>query len=682
MNKAQNKLGLLYIFIIITLLCLPAAIVKADDGADVRDYVTSRAELMKALADKKEVIYVGDIDFDENDLFIQITQSVKFVGKPEGSLFKHAYFSIIGPEIESELITVSFENITLDGCYKMPQGDPGAASSFDNFHGDRTGKGCISAKGYLDFSFTSCTIINYCTKYGAAMYFQYTDGNSDMGTRAKLTIKNSRFMNNTCERGVLWINGKKTGLYMSDCSFTSNSAYGGIAVLGGIKGNVENITVKDNNHVAFAEKNTFKQGGGGLAIIKSECILKNSVIDGNETDKGGGLMITGSIITVDSCKIINNRAEMGGGMLIESSEDAPVYITNCLISGNKADEEGAVWVWPADQIGIGVPTGITEFSFCTFENNESADSEHLVFHPIMLENENSTIGGDGKIDFAACRIMDEKASAQLVNGENYNVVNSDDKGKKIPADTVKKLANGYYASVDRTFYAGINEKEDEDGQIAVKIIKIFLIVLGVSVVGVIIFGLLRVRYEMKKAAESAGEPVLTEPENAKADEDKLGVVFTQNWTENVERTEADSPETCTAGAEETGAGTNANLEDEKADKSVDENLGSIETFDTMAAGKVSTKSGVQSKEPDKKIKLFIQKIAKEGTLTGRETDVLREYLSGKSRAEISESLYISESTVKNHISSIFAKTGVKNKKELLGLIEGFEAENSENIKNL
>ena len=625
MNKAKNKLGLLNIFIIIMLLCLPTATVKADDATDVRDYVTSRAELMKALADKKEVIYVGDIDFDENDLFIQITQSVKFVGKPEGSLFKHAYFSIIGPELESELITVSFENITFDGCYETPQGDPGTKVSFTDFHGDRTDKGCISAKGYLDFSFNSCTIKNYCTKYGVAMYFQYTDGNSDMGTRAKLTIKNSRFMNNTCERGVLWINGKKTGLYMSDCSFTSNNAYGGIAVLGGIKGNVENITVKDNNHVAFAEKNTFKQGGGGLAIIKSECTLKNSVIDGNETDKGGGLMITGSIITVDSCKIINNHAKMGGAMLIESSEDVPVYVTNCLISGNRADEEGAVWVWPADQIGIGVPTGITEFSFCTFENNESADSEHLVFHPIMLENEKSTIGGDGKIDFVACRIMDEKASGQLVNGENYNVVNSDEKGKKIPTDTVKKLANGYYASSDRTLYAGINEKEDEDGQIAVKIIKIFLIVLGVSVVGVIIFGLLRVRYEMKKAAANAGEPVLTEPESTNADDDKLGYVYSQNWTGSTIISEAEHKDSINLGAQDAG--------------------------------------------PDEKITKFIQNISKEGTLTGRETDVLREYLSGKSRAEISESLYISESTVKNHISSIFAKMGVKNKKELMGLIE-------------
>ena len=89
-----------------------------------------------------------------------------------------------------------------------------------------------------------------------------------------------------------------------------------------------------------------------------------------------------------------------------------------------------------------------------------------------------------------------------------------------------------------------------------------------------------------------------------------------------------------------------------------------------------------------KIESFIQKVTKDGVLTGRELDVLREYLKGKTRTEISEALFISESTVKNHISSIFAKTGVKSKKELMALVEnpgkrtGFMDEISENIKKL
>ena len=60
-------------------------------------------------------------------------------------------------------------------------------------------------------------------------------------------------------------------------------------------------------------------------------------------------------------------------------------------------------------------------------------------------------------------------------------------------------------------------------------------------------------------------------------------------------------------------------------------------------------------------------LAEERGLTRREADVLREYLAGKSRTEIGQSLFISESTVKNHVSSIFSKLGVKNRRELLEL---------------
>ena len=75
---------------------------------------------------------------------------------------------------------------------------------------------------------------------------------------------------------------------------------------------------------------------------------------------------------------------------------------------------------------------------------------------------------------------------------------------------------------------------------------------------------------------------------------------------------------------------------------------------------------VESDE-EERIAAYLQKLLDEGTLTSREMDVLKEYLSGKTRTEISETLFISESTVKNHISSIFSKLGVKSRKELLGL---------------
>jgi DNA-binding NarL/FixJ family response regulator len=48
-------------------------------------------------------------------------------------------------------------------------------------------------------------------------------------------------------------------------------------------------------------------------------------------------------------------------------------------------------------------------------------------------------------------------------------------------------------------------------------------------------------------------------------------------------------------------------------------------------------------------------------LTDRELEVLRLVASGANNAEVAESLYLSERTVKGHISAIFAKLGVRDR---------------------
>lgn len=629
MSVLKNRSYLLNIFIIVLLIItFPVVSVKADTKANIK-YITTRADLAKALSDKTDIIYVGDMECDENDLAITINKSVTLIGKPEGSLFKSVRFNIEGPEVESELIKVSFKNITFDGCYKAPSHDPGTAASFDEYHGDRTGKGCFTIKGFAEFELDSCTIKNYCSKYGAAMYLHYTDGNVDIGTRAGLTLKGCRFMDNTCEKGVLWCNGKNTRTNISDCTFTDNNAYTGIIVLGGIKGTVENVTVKDNNRIIFKEKNTFPHGGGGISLAKSEVLIKNCVIDGNSAPYGGGLCTSGTKLKMDSCKIINNRADtFGGGLVVMSGEDAPVFITNCLISGNSAEEEGAIWVYPADQIGIGLPTGIVEFSFCTIENNNSQDKEHLIFHPVMLENADSIVGRDGKIDFVACRINDDKVLS-IKDGDDYNIINSERKGDKVPAAVLKTVADGYYAEQEESFYAGVNDKESKDSPP----VNILLLCLGgIAVLSVVA---LTIRFIRLKNAEKKNNNILETEEKGR--------------TPDLSATSpAENKETDICSENENGTTDNKTVTEKE-----------INIAETEAKEQV---------EKDK-IEIFIHKLKKEGALTGRELDVLGEYLKGKSRIEISEALYISESTVKNHISSIFAKTGVKNKKELLKLIE-------------
>jgi DNA-binding CsgD family transcriptional regulator len=50
-------------------------------------------------------------------------------------------------------------------------------------------------------------------------------------------------------------------------------------------------------------------------------------------------------------------------------------------------------------------------------------------------------------------------------------------------------------------------------------------------------------------------------------------------------------------------------------------------------------------------------------LSEREAEVLRLVAAGRTNREIAESLFISEKTVANHLTSIFAKIGVENRVE-------------------
>lgn len=53
-------------------------------------------------------------------------------------------------------------------------------------------------------------------------------------------------------------------------------------------------------------------------------------------------------------------------------------------------------------------------------------------------------------------------------------------------------------------------------------------------------------------------------------------------------------------------------------------------------------------------------------LTQREQDVARLVIEGSSNANIAQKLYISEVTVKKHLTGIFGKVGVKNRTQLIG----------------
>jgi len=57
-----------------------------------------------------------------------------------------------------------------------------------------------------------------------------------------------------------------------------------------------------------------------------------------------------------------------------------------------------------------------------------------------------------------------------------------------------------------------------------------------------------------------------------------------------------------------------------------------------------------------------------GDLTSREWEVLTGLLNGQRVSDIAAELYVSQSTVRNHLSSIYARLGVHSQVDLVRLI--------------
>ena len=70
----------------------------------------------------------------------------------------------------------------------------------------------------------------------------------------------------------------------------------------------------------------------------------------------------------------------------------------------------------------------------------------------------------------------------------------------------------------------------------------------------------------------------------------------------------------------------------------------------------------------------LQAFAAEYEISKREKEVIQLISKGLSNQEISDSLYISLQTVKDHIHRIFVKTGVKNRVQLTNMIRSGKSE--------
>jgi DNA-binding CsgD family transcriptional regulator/uncharacterized membrane protein YozB (DUF420 family) len=76
--------------------------------------------------------------------------------------------------------------------------------------------------------------------------------------------------------------------------------------------------------------------------------------------------------------------------------------------------------------------------------------------------------------------------------------------------------------------------------------------------------------------------------------------------------------------------------------------------------------------------LTMKQFLEEYKISKREEEVIQNLCEGKANKEISETLFISLQTVKDHIYSIYQKTDVKNRVQLINLIQSYREEGERN----
>lgn len=90
----------------------------------------------------------------------------------------------------------------------------------------------------------------------------------------------------------------------------------------------------------------------------------------------------------------------------------------------------------------------------------------------------------------------------------------------------------------------------------------------------------------------------------------------------------------------------------------------------LLTGKVAQKLAMNVAEKNEKDRLQMKVLKEDFELTERETDVARALVKGMTNKEISDSLYLTQGTVKNYLSGIYSKLGTSDRAKAVLLLKG------------
>lgn len=581
-----------------------------------REEINSRQDFATALSKKQSVINVGDIDFGATPIAIDISYSVEIVGKNQKSLFLNAHFNIVGGTTANDVVHVTIKNIKFDGGFDTQNKTLENGKTFaENFGTDRTNPvyKAIVPTGLFDLKIENCEFFGYASQSGAVIYRLNTEASS---IRSNLKISNTKVYDNICEESPLYIVDKSLNLKIENSEFCNNITQfcGGISIWGA-NSELDGVSIHDNKFVNFCS--VFDKYSGGLFVAMSDILIKNSNISNNSAYNGGGVQVVNSNATFFNCKILNNKTfatgtskagilycegGYGGGVLVISNEGQIVKFENCNISANSAVNGGAIAVMPASQNAKG---GQVELYFCNIGLNNQNDNQAIKYYGYSEQNK-------GLLLAKGCIIVDQTSIENIENDYNY-------------------ISTKEQALADKVISESIIENIATDG----------LVILPNS----------SADRSVPKTVCDTWNLYFTVKGNRKIgvqnveETNNLALVISLSITAFI---------VTLAGV----AVLILLLKRKKSATNQQKEMAEITNPTPSVANKPIT---VFTNE---QIEIILKNVNDDVALSKKEIDVFKLSLLGKSRKEMASESFVTEHTIKKHLSSIYDKLGVGTRKEL------------------
>lgn len=658
----------------LALLC--ALVLAVPASAADTPLVTTVDALTTALANAAEgdTVLVGDIDFTppqgifKSLMRIALNKDVTIrSGKKDGkAVFTGASFLLQGSKASDSRLTCTFAGICFDGGV-----DPDAltASDWECPVDEKSGElistepllsnYAVSFRGNVDAQFTDCVFQNYMYEQGGAFNCFYGDytGSPELLTllgdysacTLHITADGCEFLSNAAQYGggAVYLEGNNKNVFFtaSDCTFSGNLAGNNAFCLGGgaICASQSGVTLSHCSLTENTADHTYGElpetdivQGGAVYCTQADLSMTDCTVRGNSASVGGGIAVCATETRIDGCVLAENCAQahtdgsypdigpwssmgLGGAMHINIENPYSVILTNTSVCGNRAEQAyGGVYAFYNESYANVLPYGFgtVEYRFCTFADNvcttrydyDAEDAMIWASHP----------GDAWAIPYASafgCVVTDESFASDF------------------PRHELPSADNGYnyFASPAQAEEDGIILSPEQDsGQLSVSAPK------GAdwSVPADFAVSLLGERYAGEKAFRIGSN---YDPARYAAATKRGGIPI---------------PALLAAGAAVLCAIAVPALRKRKTSEAVLEPQRVSEPQEAVLFSEERPERACAREE-----------IA--ALLSNREQEVLQKLLEGKSREEIARELFITESTVKKHSSSIYAKLEVKNKVELI-----------------